>query len=205
MPFQPGQSGNPAGRPIGARNRKTLLMEALLEDDGEDLTRRLVEKALSGDATAMRLCMERLLPRMRERPIPFPLPRIGSPANARKAAAEIQGAVEAGVLTPREALDLLRVVDKLAHTVGLAPAKKQKDEKPEPRQITYKWRDGTLATLERQPDGIYRTVSVGKWELDPDGTYRTISTDVSKRKSDDDNARMSDEERAQAPTSEPNK
>src|SRR5437588_4649054 len=90
MPFQPGQSGNPAGRPIGARNRKTLLMEALLEDDGEDLTRRLVEKALTGDATAMRMCMERLLPRMRERPIPFPLPPIAGPADVRNAAAEIQ-------------------------------------------------------------------------------------------------------------------
>ena len=205
MPFQPGQSGNPAGRPIGARNRKTLLMEALLEDDGEDLTRRLVEKALTGDATAMRLCMERLLPRMRERPIPFPLPPIAGPADVGNAAAEIQGAVETGVLTPREALDLLRVVDKLAHTVGLVPAKKPKDEKAEPRRITYKWKDGTLATLQRQPDGIYRTVSVGKWERHPDGTYRTISTDVSPRKSDDDDARMCAEERADAPSSGPNK
>src|SRR6516162_1639892 len=100
MPFQPGQSGNPAGSPIGARNRKTLLMEALLEGDCEDRTRRRVVKALAGDATAMRLCMERMLPRMRERPIPFPLPPIAGPADVRKAAAEIQGAVEAGVLTP---------------------------------------------------------------------------------------------------------
>jgi hypothetical protein len=159
MPFQPGQSGNPAGRPIGARNRKTLLMEALLEGDGEDLTRCLIEKALSGDATAMKLCMERLLPRMRERPIPFPLPRLASPADVRKAAAEIQGAVEVGALTPREALDLLRVVDKLVHTIRQASSKNPKNEKPQPRLMHLKWQNSPVfATLERQPDGMYRTI-----------------------------------------------
>ena len=35
MPFQKGESGNPAGRPRGARNRATLLMESLLADDAE--------------------------------------------------------------------------------------------------------------------------------------------------------------------------
>ena len=31
MPFQKGQSGNPAGRPRGSRNRSTILFENLLE------------------------------------------------------------------------------------------------------------------------------------------------------------------------------
>jgi len=33
MPFQPGQSGNPAGKPKGSRNKTTLAMEALLDGD----------------------------------------------------------------------------------------------------------------------------------------------------------------------------
>jgi hypothetical protein len=32
MQFQPGQSGNPAGRPPGARNKKTLAMEEMLAE-----------------------------------------------------------------------------------------------------------------------------------------------------------------------------
>ena len=45
-PFPKGQSGNPAGRPIGARNAATQLAEALLDGEAEALTRKLVELAL---------------------------------------------------------------------------------------------------------------------------------------------------------------
>jgi hypothetical protein len=33
--FKPGQSGNPNGRPNGSRNKATLALEALLDDEGE--------------------------------------------------------------------------------------------------------------------------------------------------------------------------
>jgi hypothetical protein len=57
--FKPGQSGNPAGKPKGARHKTTLAMEALLEGEAEGPTRKAVEMALAGDTTAMRLCFER--------------------------------------------------------------------------------------------------------------------------------------------------
>jgi hypothetical protein len=38
--FQPGRSGNPAGRPKGARHRTTLAMKALLDGEAEALTRK---------------------------------------------------------------------------------------------------------------------------------------------------------------------
>lgn len=54
MPFQPGESGNPAGRPRGARNKKTLLLEALLRKvlgmgrrSGDPGMRRLIERTLA--------------------------------------------------------------------------------------------------------------------------------------------------------------
>jgi hypothetical protein len=43
-PFQP---GNP-GRPKGARNRTTLAAEALLDNEGEALTRKAIELAMKG-------------------------------------------------------------------------------------------------------------------------------------------------------------
>src|SRR3954462_15113406 len=66
QPGRPGtfRPGNP-GRPAGARNRATLAPLALLEGEAEALTRRCVELALAGDTTALRLCLERLLPRGR--------------------------------------------------------------------------------------------------------------------------------------------
>src|SRR3954452_2997748 len=63
QPARPGtfRPCNP-GRPAGARNRATLAALALLEGEAEALTRRCVELALAGDTTALRLCLERLLP-----------------------------------------------------------------------------------------------------------------------------------------------
>jgi hypothetical protein len=54
MTFQPGESGNPAGRPRGARNKKTLLLEALLRKvlgigrrSGDPAMRQLIERTLA--------------------------------------------------------------------------------------------------------------------------------------------------------------
>src|SRR5215208_5098195 len=63
--------GNP-GRPAGARNRATLAALMLLEGEAEALTRRCIELALAGDTTALRLCLERLLPK--GRPVRLQLP-----------------------------------------------------------------------------------------------------------------------------------
>jgi hypothetical protein len=54
-PFRPGASGNPRGRPNGARNRATVTAEALLDGEAEAISRKLIEKALEGDTTALRL------------------------------------------------------------------------------------------------------------------------------------------------------
>ena len=55
MTFKAGQSGNPAGRPKGARNRTTLAIEALLDGEAEELARKVIEKAREGDMTALKL------------------------------------------------------------------------------------------------------------------------------------------------------
>src|SRR5262249_4193060 len=60
-PFEPGKSGNPKGRPKGSRNQATLLAEALLDGEAEAITRKVINAALEGDTTALRLYLERLL------------------------------------------------------------------------------------------------------------------------------------------------
>jgi hypothetical protein len=49
--------------------------------EAEALTRRAVELALVGDPTALRLCIERILPRCREHTVKFVLPPIESAAD----------------------------------------------------------------------------------------------------------------------------
>lgn len=63
MLFRPGQSGNPNGRPKGSRNRATLLAQELLGDEGETIMRKAIDLAKSGDKLALKLCLERIVPR----------------------------------------------------------------------------------------------------------------------------------------------
>ena len=71
--FKPGKSGNPRGRPRGARNRATLAAEALLDGEAEAITRKCIDLALAGDHTALRLCLSRILPVRRDREIDLDL------------------------------------------------------------------------------------------------------------------------------------
>src|ERR1043166_4130840 len=118
MTFQPGQSGNPAGRAVGSRNKKTLAVEAALFDHAQELVQDLVRRAKNGEPAAMRLCMERILPVGRGRPLPIALPAIRSSEDALAAADVIMDALKEGAVSAREAVDLLRVVEGLTRLTG---------------------------------------------------------------------------------------
>ena len=72
--FPIGVSGNPSGRTKGRKNRATYMAEALLEGECRALVRKAIELALGGDLVALKLCLERLLPRRHERTLTFQLP-----------------------------------------------------------------------------------------------------------------------------------
>jgi hypothetical protein len=110
-PFEEGQSGNPAGRPKGARNKTTVALERILDGDAEAILRKAVEMAQDGDPTAMRLCLDRLLPARKDRPITFDMPAIETTDDLPKATGAIVAAVAAGELTPSEAAELSKSLD----------------------------------------------------------------------------------------------
>src|SRR6267142_2049632 len=115
---RPFAKGNrPAGRRAGSRNKKTLGAAVLLEGEAEVLTRRAVELALAGDPTAMRLCIERILPPCRERAVKFALPPIESAADIAPAMKAVTSALAAGAITPGEAATIAAVVDTFVRAI----------------------------------------------------------------------------------------
>ncbi len=94
--------GNP-GRPAGARHKVTMAIEELLEGEHEALTRKAIEKALEGDMTALRLCLDRIAPPRKDAPISISLPPVSSAADAVVASSALLDAVATGEVTPGEA------------------------------------------------------------------------------------------------------
>ena len=111
MPFQKGESGNPAGRPRGARNRTTVLLENVFAEDAEAIARKAIELAKAGETAALRMCLDRLVPARKDEPVVFDLPPLDSAADSVAAAPRIVAAVADGDLTPSQAVDLAKVID----------------------------------------------------------------------------------------------
>jgi hypothetical protein len=118
--FRPGQSGNPAGKPKGARNKTTLAIEALLDGEGEALTKKAIELAKNGDMQALKLCMDRIAPPRKDSLVTFALPPMKSSGDAVAAMAALVDAVAAGELTPMEAGELTKMVQAFAKVIETA-------------------------------------------------------------------------------------
>jgi hypothetical protein len=112
-----GASGNPSGRPKGSRNKATLAMEALLEGEAERLTRKAVEMALKGDVSALRLCLDRLLPARKDRPIDLNLPAVQSAKQISEAMGTVVAAIGEGQITPNEGQVLANILTVQAEFV----------------------------------------------------------------------------------------
>jgi hypothetical protein len=65
----------------------------------------------------MRLCIERILPRCRERMVRFALPPIESAAGLAPAIKAVTSALAAGVITPGEAGTIAAVVDTFVRAI----------------------------------------------------------------------------------------
>ncbi len=109
--FKKGQSGNPAGRPKGARDKRLALMLS----NEKALQRKLVKMALGGDVAAMRIIADRLWTRLRPEAAPI---RVSAATSglASQGAAIIDAALS-GKLTPDVLRDLLSALADQARLV----------------------------------------------------------------------------------------
>ncbi len=108
---KPFKKGNP-GRPKGSLNKVTLAAQALLDGEAEALTRKAIDKALDGDVTALRLCMERLCPPRKMRPVTIALPNVKDAAGVASAQNTVVQAVASGEVTPDEGIALTTILDR---------------------------------------------------------------------------------------------
>ena len=101
--FQPGQSGNPKGKPRGAKNRVLLALDKIGVDNAAPVLSAAVAAAIGGDTRAMEIILGRVWPARRGRPVLLPdLPPIKSAADLPAAVGAIVQAVATGCLTPDE-------------------------------------------------------------------------------------------------------
>jgi hypothetical protein len=96
---RPFAKGN-GGRKLGSRNRASLLADALLEGEEEELVRKGIELAKAGDPQMLKFFLDRIL--SKERPVKIDLPLIESRRDLTAAYAAIVKAVGAGEITPSE-------------------------------------------------------------------------------------------------------
>jgi hypothetical protein len=56
------KSLNPDGRPKGSMNKFTALSRELMSTKGPEIVQKVVDLALEGDRTCLKMCMDRIIP-----------------------------------------------------------------------------------------------------------------------------------------------
>lgn len=114
MKFKPGQSGNPQGRP---KDTRTASLRALLAPHAPELVAKAVQLARDGDTTALRLCLERILPPLKGKDTAVSIPAIADAQTLADKALAVIDAAAAGAITPTEAATLMQSLTGLSRVI----------------------------------------------------------------------------------------
>lgn len=109
--FTKGRSGNPKGKPKGARHRSSILAERLFADEVKDICQTVIIEAKAGNMQAAKIIMDRLFPPRKDNPIHIELPVIETTNDLLKATGKITDAVSSGQISPSEGEALARIID----------------------------------------------------------------------------------------------
>lgn len=112
-----GVSGNPKGTKTGSRHRVTIAAENILTGDSEAISKKLVALAKAGDANALRICMDRILPPRKDRTVAIKLKAIKKADDLIKIMHQITQAVASGEISPQEGSQLSSMVETQRRTL----------------------------------------------------------------------------------------
>jgi len=107
------------GRPPGSRNKRTLFLEAM-EKNGVSLIQQCQAQAFKGDATALRLCIERLLPVCKVPSSRFRLPPVRTADDLAKALPAVLHPVARGQLNAQEGEAVASMLDSHRRAIEAA-------------------------------------------------------------------------------------
>ena len=138
---RPFERGNP-GRPPGAKNKVTQVVEQLAEGEAEQVIQKVLEQALAGDVSSQKMILDRLWPQRKGQPVNVVMPPINTSQDLFAAIASIWTAIREGRLTPDEASALSVVIDHSIQAIelhdvtkriaALEEARDKRDEKNRP-------------------------------------------------------------------------
>jgi hypothetical protein len=114
-PFQKGNSG----RPRGARNRTTVLLEKIMADDAEEILEAVTKKAKEGDLAAAKLILDRVCPPRKDRPVTLDLPEIKGTKDLVTAMAKVIEVAAKGEITPAEAQGIANLIEVKRRTIEI--------------------------------------------------------------------------------------
>jgi len=114
MTFKKGQSGNPAGRKKGVKLKRNQFLYSF----ESEILKKLVDQALAGDIEAIRIYIDRVIPKPRDRFIAIQLPdKIDTRESLLPLATAILRSVEAQDLTPLEAKTMLENINLFSNSI----------------------------------------------------------------------------------------
>jgi len=109
-PFAPGNHFG-RGRPKGSRNKRSAQAQAILDQYLEPLIKKCVGEALKGDVRALGLCLERILPALRDPGVRLGLPQVNSLDQLELAEQRLLRAIANGNVTPAEGDKIAAILD----------------------------------------------------------------------------------------------
>lgn len=146
-PFQPGNTFG-RGRPKGSRNKRSAVAQEILDQHSDPLSRKCVAMALQGDTRAMALCMERILPALRDPWVHLRLPKLKQVKDVALGAKRVLEAIAQGELTPAAGEMISNLIENYRQTfegqemeariAELEKRAQEQERKPRPESIRPK-------------------------------------------------------------------
>ena len=109
--WAPGQSGNPRGRPRGARHAALAALDTIGAENAQEVMQTVVRAALGGDLKAADLLLRRLWPERKGRPVTLDLPPVEQAADLPRALGAVAAAVAGGEISPEEGQAVASVLE----------------------------------------------------------------------------------------------